>query len=347
MITSLSKESFLILTPAILFLYLWLYHFRNNTGIIETFKKNYILLILTSVLFISIVLLLLNSVGVSREGSHNNVNISLFSVKVFSDFINSFFKKNLLLMALFGLLIFFDNELQKNKLTSDYIKKHLKNIFIVFILALLIFIPQFIIYYRSGFIEGRYYVPYLLGYSFLIIYILKIIFDSKSISYISKYIYLFTVITYLFIEVISISIPEISAFSKRCRENTQVINFLKKYPGKNLLIVFDPAQQGYQVRSLKIHLDYLNVKKDYTYEFIKKKDINIFFSDTALYNKSMNFALRLFGNNLVDSKKDNSDISTILIYHDLNKNFIEKNKDWFKESNYKKNQNIYYTIYYK
>ncbi|MBK9332789.1 MAG: glycosyltransferase family 39 protein [Ignavibacteria bacterium] len=333
-ITSLSKESFLILTPAVLVLYLWLYHFKNNTGIIQTIKKNYILLILSSVLFIILVILLVNSVGVSREGSHNSVNIRLLSFNILSDFIDTVFKKNLLLISFLGLLIFFENELQKNSLSSDYIRKHIKNIVIVIILALLIIVPQFIIYYRSGFVVGRYYLPYLLGYSFLIIYILKIIFDSKSISSFSKYIYLFTIIAYLFIEVITISIPEISAFSKICRENTQVINFLRDSPDKKLLIVFDPAQQVYQVRSLKIYLDYLNVKKDFKYEFIKKEKINIFFSDTTLYNGAKNFALKLYGDNLIDSKNEKNDISTILILQGLDNKFIEMNKHWFIENNY-------------
>jgi len=346
-ITSLSKESFLILTPAVLFLYLWLYHLKNNTGIIQTFKRNYGLLFLTTVLIIAIVILLLNSVGISQKDSYSGVNVKLFSTKTIFDFITAIFSAKMFWLALLGIFIFFETELHNYKLKSDYVKRHLTTLLILLSLMLLIIIPQFIIYYKSGFNAGRYYVPYLLGYSFLIIYFLKFIFDSNSISSFTKYIYLLTVIAYLFIEVFTVSIPAISTFSKNCKENTQVVNFLSNYPDKNLLIVFDPAQQVYVIRSLKIHLDYLNVKKNYKYEFIKYDKLNVFFVDSALYNKSVNTALRLFGNNLVDSKKENTDISVILIYQGLKDSFIEKNKHWFKESNYKKEQTIFYTIYYK
>src|SRR4030095_4310618 len=37
---SLYKESFLLMVPAILFLYLWIYAFKNSLTIIESFKFN-------------------------------------------------------------------------------------------------------------------------------------------------------------------------------------------------------------------------------------------------------------------------------------------------------------------
>jgi len=285
-------------------------------------------------------------VAVNREHSYSGVNISMFSGKTLLEFLNMVLKTNMFLIVLFGIFIFFENELQKNKLSSDYLKKHIKTLFTILILTLLIIVPQLILYYKTGFIE-RYYLPYLMGYSILLIYILKIIFDSKSISTLVKYLYLSTIFVYLILELSTNTIPAITFFSKECRETTEIVNSIKNIQNKKLLIVFDPAQSGSKANSLKIYMDFLKIKEEYRYDFVKLGHVNKFFSDTVFYNKSFNYAKKLFGEKLIDSGKDNADIDLILIFRDLNKAFIDKNKSWFKETHYKKKQIFNYTLYYK
>lgn len=345
LITSLSKESFLILSPAILFLYLWIYSSKNNVGIIQSLKKNYIVIILPTFILIVFLFLLIKTVKIN-QGRYSGVDINLLSGNTLKNFIENIFTTNVFLLALFGIFIFFDNALQINRFSSEYIKKNLKNFLMVFILMLLIITPQFILYYKTGFVE-RYYLPYLMGYSFLLIYLLRIICDSKSISSFIKFLFSLTIITYLIIVIITNTIPAISFFTKNCKETTEVVNLIKKSRGNELLMVFDPAQSGAIVNSLKTYMDHLKINKEYKYDFVKLDRINKFFSDTSFYNKSLNYANTHFGEKLINSGKENADINTILIFFELNKSFIEKNKYWFKENDYKKKKFINYTLYYK
>jgi len=344
--TSLSKESFLIVIPAVLYLYLWIYSLKNDLGIIKSIKKNYLIIIVSTINSLVILFLIIKFLGINQDRSYSGVNISLFTSKTIFDFIYTVLKTDMFFLILLGIFIFFENELQKNKLNSEYLKKHIKTLFIIFGLISLIIVPQFIIYYKTGFIE-RYYLPYLIGYSFLLIYILKIIFESKSISSFLKYLYLSTLIIYLFIELSTKTIPSITFFSKECKETTEIVNSIKNNQNDVLLVVMDPAQSSSKANSLKIYMEFLKIRKDFKYDFVKKENINKFFTDTTFYNKSLKYAESLFGNNLIDSEKNNSDIDMILIFYGLNKPFIEKNKHWFKESEFKKKQIFFYTLYYK
>ncbi|MBK9332323.1 MAG: hypothetical protein IPM96_08010 [Ignavibacteria bacterium] len=342
----MSKESFLILTPAILYLYLWIYSLKNNTGIIKSLKNNFFTVFISSIVSLFILKIIIDLVGVNQNHSYSGVNFKLFSTKTIIDFLETVINTDMFLIFLLGLFIFFENEIHKNKLSSDYIKKHLKNLYALIGLSILIIVPQYILYYKTGFVD-RYHLPYLIGYSFLLIYVLKIIFESITISKFTKYLYLITIIVYLSLTIVTKTIPTISTFSKYCNATVEVVNSIKNNENEDLLIVLDPAQAASIVNSLKTYMDYLKINKDYKYEFVKSEKINKFFSDTTFYNKTYKYAVQLFGNKLFNSEKESSKIDMILIFSGLNKPFIEKNKSWFKESDFKKKQTITYTLYYK
>jgi len=343
---SLSKESFLILVPAVLYLYLWIYSSKNKTGIKQSLKKNFLTIFIPSVFSLSTLLLIIKLLGVNQNRSYSGVNVSLFSGNTIIDFLETVFNTDMFLIFLLGLFIFFENEIQKNKLTSDYVKSHLKNLFKLLGLIILIIVPQFILYFKTGFVE-RYYLPYLIGYSFLLIYILRIIFESKSISTFFKYLYLSTIIVYLSLTLVTNTIPAISSFTNYCNATEDVVNSLKLTQDKTTLVVLDPALNYHKVYSLKIYLDHLKIKRDFKYDFVKLDKSNKFFSDTSFYNKQLNYAKKNLGEDIIDTEKNNDDIDNIMIFTGLNEIFINKNQHWFKESDYSKKQNYFYTLYYK
>jgi len=344
--TSLSKESFLILVPSILILYIWLYSSKNNTGIFQTLKKNSIIIGIVTMFSVTILYSIIKLLGKNQNTSYSGVNINLFSYKTLIDFLNTVVNTDMFLIFLLGLFIFIENELQKNKLSSDYFKKHLKNLLVIFVLILSIIVPQFILYYKTGFVE-RYYLFYLIGYAFLLVYILRIIFESTSISSFIKYLYLSTIIMYLSLTLIANTIPSISSFTKYCNATEEVVNYLKKSPNNTTLIVLDPAIDYHKFYSLNIYLNHLKIKNDYKFDFIKLETKNKFFSDTSFYNRQLNFAKKKVGENLINNGNEIYEFNSILLFTVFDKPFIEKNKKWFNASEYKKKSNYFYTFYYK
>jgi len=333
--TATSKESFLITIPAILFLYLWIYGLKNKIGIFESFKKNIFTTVTVSIILLLFTFILVRNVGIDQH-AYAGVDSNSFSVSVIIGFLDTIISNNFFFIILIGLFIFFENELQNNKLRSDYIKQHSKNLFFIILFALLVLLPQLALYFKSGFLSGRYYLPYLIGYTFFVIYILKIIFDSKTISKYIKYLYLSSIIAFIVIELISVTIPSLVYHSRKCKASTQMIETIAKDNHKDLLVVLDPAQNYYEFYSLKLILEDLGVKLDYQYDFIYFENKGKLYSNKKLYDKVLQESTSLLGDKLIDSTKDNSRLNNILIFGGLDNKFIEKNGKWFNTNNYRK-----------
>ncbi len=347
--TCLCKESFLIFTPAILFLYVWIYSIKNEISIIKSLKQNYLIILLASLFTLIIFITIIKLIGINQDRSYSGVDINLFSDKTISDFIFLVFNTNIFLFSLLGIFIFFENELQNNKLSSIYIKRNIKSLLITFLFMLIVIIPQFILYYKTGFI-GRYFLPFFMGFSFLLTYIIKIIFESKTISFFIKILYLTAIIFYIFLELQTVTLPSISNFSKKCRATTDLVETIIQDKDKDLLLVFDPVLNFYDIYSIDLYLDYLDDPRDYKYDLVKVDKLGKLFSDPSFLKKRIEVSNKFLEENqfrIIDSSKQYPDINNLLIFDGLTDKFIQKNKNWFNESRFNKKQFGNYTFYSK
>lgn len=348
-LTMLSKESFFVLTPSILFLYLWFFSLKNNITLFMSLKRNYVMILICFLLSIPVFYSIIYIIGINQGHSYSGIDVNLFSVNTFSDFINLFSKTNIFIVILLGIFIFFENELQENKFSSLHIKRHIGDFLIIFIFMLSVIIPQFILYYKTGLL-GRYYLPLYFGFSFCLIYLLKIIFDSKTISSFTKYFYLTIIIIYLILELKTETIPAIKSFSNKCKATTKVVNSIENDPDKDLLIVLDPVLNYWDLFSFNLYLEYLKVQKDYKYDLIYVDKLGKIFSDPVYLNKRKTLSNDFIKKNkfkVLDSIKQYNNINNILIFENLNTKFIQKNKNWFDENEFDKSQYGNYTFYSK
>jgi len=339
-LTSLSKESFLIVVPAVLFLYLFIYSQKNDITILKAIKNNYLIIIIGSILFIIFIASLIKIVGINHEHRYSGVDLKLFSSKTISDFTINIFSKNLFLLSLFAIFIILENGFTKKyKFPSKSLKIVISLLFFMFI----VIVPQFIIYYKTGIYE-RYYLPYLFGMSFTLIYLLK---QVSEISIFLKYFFTTTVVVFLLLETFTVTIPLITNYSNECKATTDVVNLIETNPGKKLLFVMDPVQNFWDAYKLKIYIDFTEKDVIYFYDFIKRDYLHKNFADTVYYNDLSRQSKRLSGKNLIDSLSDFSDLNEILVLWSLESKFKNENKKWFNESEFKKKKFGNYTLYLK
>lgn len=348
LITGLCKENFIIAIPSAAFLYVWMFSFKNKVTILNSLKSNFKIILSLFTVTILLLLCIFLLVGINNQ-NYAGLDTKKLGPEVILNFITNLFNYKIFIVILIGLFLILISYLlnRKNKQTkSGDVKIHKYYFLNLFLLFSLITVPQYILYLKTGLI-GRYLMPFMMGFSFVLIFILKFLFDSKSSPRIIKYSYLLLIFIFLFFEVKNNTIVTLMDFAKECTATTRMADLIVKDPRDKLLLVMDPAMNYHEVYSLQIYLDYLNSNKNYKYDFVKTDYRSKYFSDTGNYNLFADAARDKFRTSMIDSSKSNEDINTILVFVTLDKKFVKKNIGWFKEDNFTKENIGKYTLYRK
>lgn len=345
LIASLCKESFMIVIPATVFLYFGIYHVHKKTTLFETLKQNKYILIGSVIVCVAVMLSILKLIGTDPDQSYSGVDVNLLSGKVYLDFLSSMFKIYMLIAFFIGLFFVIDHFLSDLKNTKTKLKNFLKSILYIFLFFLMVIIPQLIIYYKTGFIGGRYYLPYLFGFAFILTYLIKIIFDNSKISKFVKLLFLALVIGLFLDQTIKDTIPSLVKFSDECRSNTDMVYEISKQPESQLLIVMDPVQNYYKIYPYQVFLKHLNTRTDFKFHFEKFDFIGGIFKDSSFYNNAKKLSDTTYGKRQIDVNADNKDIQYIMVFNGLNKKFTEINSKWFRPSDFIAKQYSQHILY--
>jgi hypothetical protein len=343
LLACLTKESFLLTIPALMVLYVWIYSSNTGKGILKAIKENLLVLGLFVILSIAIVAVITISVGIDPEQSYSGVDVSLYTSKTLSDFGTFLMKLSIFFVFLFGLFIILDHFATESSPSKVKIYDLLK----IILLFLLIVVPQYLLYYKIGFVGGRYYVPLLIGFSLTIVLVMKMLEEQKAVSQFVRVLFLGTVLSYLIIQLTFFVIPELSQFSKECKEHRAVMIDIAENPNKNLLIAFDPVQNHYNIYPLSIIFEHYGGKINYKYDLVKSDFLNPIYRDTSFYNTAARLSSRAYKDKTIDSTAENTEIANIMVYAGLEKKFVGKNKLWFRESDYEKRKAGRFFVYKK
>lgn len=340
---SLSKETFAILIPGIIFLYIWLYNIQYNISTKESIKKNYSFILFFIIYYTSILIFLVFVVGANKQG-YAGLEIKNFVQDFVNGVLLKLFTEPLLIIISVGIIIISIFEV---KWKNNIILKLKDNFLYITVFFLLITVPQCIVYLKSGFVD-RYYLPYILGFSFFLIYTVKKLFQEKKIQKYVKYGYLTLVFAFLIFEIKEKAISPLKTFAQDCKINSNMVNAIVQNIGNDeLLMVMDPVQNFHEVFSLKTYLNHLKGVGQYKYDFIKANYISKYFADTADYNEGMVYAFEELGNNLIDSINNDLDIKNIFVFSHLNDRFVKKAANWFDASKYRKETFGRFILYFK
>lgn len=344
--TSLCKESFILIIPAIMFLYILLYAKKNSLSFIDTVRQNRLQVIALSSMFIILIAAIFIIVGFNSQ-TYAGIDIDLFSISVIFEYLKSIIEFYIFYFIIAGILILIIPEAKKSGIMNS-IKSGAKTNLGIIALFILITFPQYILYFKTGFAD-RYLLPFMTGYFFMLIYIHRKISENQFIPLIVKTFYAISIFCFIIFEILFKSVPLLNNFSRNCMETTKLANAIveNSREGSDLLFVMDPVQNYHEVYSMKIFLDSYNLKENYYYDFVKSEYINPVFADTAFYNRCERDAYTDLGNGLIIHNKDNYQIENILIFRSLENKFIEKNRNWFNQDKFKKGRYGGYILYQK
>jgi hypothetical protein len=188
LLATLSKESFVFFIPAYLLLLLWLQQQKYPDKAFTAILKGNLLiilflsLILLTELYVIVFLIGTNKIGYAGTDEH-------FSIFKLVKFIYLQLQENYLYLFLMGFGFFLLLQSVKNLTFKSLLdlKKATPYLFNVLILLAIIF-PQFVLYAKSGFNE-RYLLPFVLGFSIFICYLLHKTQENKNITLFTKKIF--------------------------------------------------------------------------------------------------------------------------------------------------------------
>lgn len=345
---SLSKESFILMIPAVLFLYIWLYDKKYNLGLIEAVKVNKYLVSIPVFIMSGLLIYIIFFVGIDPTGQ-TGIDSRIFSLLFIREFIFTMRHYTIFLIILFGMLILLDHDAKDTKnFKTIFPGKLLKDFLNVTILFLLIIIPQYILYYKSG-MRDRYFLPFVVGFSFFTIYLLKLIFDSQNITRFVKYLHFSMILFLLIFEIRFNTIDYIVKFAADSKSSVKMLDSIISNTGKDasILAVIDPVSGYEQGRSFMIYLNNIAEMDKVYFDLVRKDYVTDSFSDSSFTRISENATFAYLSSHLIDSIKNKSSIECIAVFPKLEKNFIEKNKEWFDEGNFRREEFDFYTVYFK
>lgn len=346
---SASKESFILVIPAIIFLYLWIYSNKFQINIRQTIKENKLSLIILFLIFV-FSLLLIKIFVLNNAPKYTGVDIKILSFSVLKGFFSEILSLIITYLIILGILIFSIYTLYKNQIKGikNVISELNKKYGFITITFLLITIPQYLNYYKSTLLN-RYYLPFLLGFSLYLVYLNNQIDKAQYISKLVKYLFTVLIIVFVFFELKNVTIKDFKHSSNDAKMVKNLVGSVTDKINKDstILIVIDPVQNIQPCRAL---LYYLRDIKEYSkvkVRFTKRNDVHKIYSDTTFYNNMLNISSRMFRNESFDSLKNKNEINGVVILWGLEENFLKENNNWFKTEDFNRYQFGIYRLYTK
>lgn len=318
-------------------------------SIFTSLKNNiFIIFIICSVFFGS--LLMVKIFVLDNGPRYSGIDSGTLSKEAISGFLKTVFSLRISYLIFTGIFILtFYNLIKKNTPSIGEKFSQLKENFLnITILFLLICLPQYLNYHKSSLVN-RYYLPFILGFSFYLIFLYNRIVSFVGISKSIKIFFSLLLAVLIFFELRINVIPRFRQYANDQKVTGKFLNSINSNVSKDsiILIVMEPVQQAVPGIALLVYLrdvkDYHNVK----FRFSKKKVSSNIFSDTAYYNATLKRMSELYGKQLFDSIQNKNQINTVAILYEMEENFLNENQDWFKEMNFRRERYGGFVIYIK
>jgi hypothetical protein len=342
--SSLCKESFIVLIPAILFWKIWLYSSRNKVSFIDAVYKNlfsisFLILIVFIELYIIIVFVGTNKLGYVGVDQ----NIHLF--RLLGSSIYFTIRRGPFILALFGMFLIMRSRFNNQKFSIyDIFKVFIDNFLKITILFSLIFFPQAFLYNKTGFWD-RYLLPVFLAFSFLVVYLQREIDRSGGISYFLKKIFVILLIIMLWFKVE----PTINIAKAFTNEGVATSSFLKSITmntneNSEILIASDPVDNFEWSISISSYLKLVGNRSNYYFIWIE--------TDRIVHNSEFSERLRKeikaeFKDKNLTNIRDFEKVECIGIFPGLEEAFLAQSSTWFKRNKYQREGFDKFLVYIK
>lgn len=320
---SLSKESFILLIPGLLFWKTWPAMETGQDGsLIKSIINNLVCIIPLLLIFLAELWLTLSTIGTTAVG-YAGIDRSLISfIKVcFSFFM--FTSALPAVIVLFALLVLAINSYSN---TSELIIFFKKSLIVLFIFIVIVF-PQTLIYTKTGMFE-RYFLPSAFASAILCIHTcrqLRLYFPRmKNIVMSIMTLFVIVYIGYAFIAARCFAVEGIATneFLNKIASSTT--------PEKPILIVADCGKQYEWTIALYTYLNYKADRKNLYLQSILNPPYSEFESNLL---RSEN-VLKIYNNNMLGAIQNKDDINCIAIMPEIESLFLKQNSSWFNSNNF-------------
>ena len=167
-LSTLSKESFLLLLPALILLLIYLSMLKNKLSLRDAIKKNLASVTILTAIFLGCVVYIKMFIGTGGTGYAGVAGLNLKTYgETFWDLSKNIWLGYLILAQALILLFF-----SLKKKSQEKMRERVKKIAFPVILFLAIVFPQVVLHAQSGFMK-RYLVPVMLAYALMFVFFLR------------------------------------------------------------------------------------------------------------------------------------------------------------------------------
>lgn len=324
LLMSLSKESYILMLPAIALLIVWLHKRRIGTWS-KAIQSTAFSCIILLFLFLGELLFVKYFVGTTPEIGYAGFNgFHLSAVWQASRSLGMNGDWWIILISLFPLLIqsYQENSLKLGHSTSwKSLYQTFSSLVILLILFALIVIPQAILYAKSG-ISQRYLFPGIVAYSLLNIWLYR---DTNQRSKnLSQFILLLIGISLSFKLHAVWGTARIFALEGKATNQLLTTIAANTTPTESILIVTNPLVYYEWNYSIKKYLNYVSDRTNLYVASFEQVDTNDFGKK-----------LRTFYNGqTIEKVKEKNQIQCIVVFPSLNKAFLRNSLNWFNRQQY-------------
>jgi hypothetical protein len=338
---TLSKEPFMLLTPAVVLWNVILYRQHHQLSLIEAIKANLGKIVLLAIVCLGELAFILLKVGTTRMGYAGVDSDSLTLHNIAFTLKQLFLASNPLLVVIIGtvfLVVLTSKIVDDHVLTPKQPFKSLRPLFEeLFYVAVLVgtfVVPQAVLYAKSGF-ELRYLIPGVMGFAFLNIYLLAKSEQLVNIKAVKLGINAILVIATLL--TLAVNFRGAYKWGKAFAADGAAVNRALATLASNtnsndaILIVADPALD-YEA-SHSVHR-YLTIQASKTNIYIQpiwrldRSDYSPFLTELASLHR------RQLENLYIDHLRDKSQIKAIFTWGGADKAFNQLPPTWFNAEGY-------------
>jgi hypothetical protein len=311
--------------PAILLWKMFLDYDRQKLPINKIIKTNLLTILILSIIVLLELYYIINFTGTHSLG-YAGIETEKFPIIKFTrDSIYTIRHNIFFIVFLMGLLVYAISLWINNKNIKKLFINLLQEFSAIFIIFLLIVIPQMLLYYKSGMIE-RYLLPAMLGYAMIVSYIIHKI---KHI-FLWRVIIILFVIVIIFFEFLSV-VSAAKQFTKEGKITNTLLNnvAVNTTPTSKILIVIDPINQYEYAYSIKTYLNLMLNLNQINFYMAKNDSIKNMFNDDR-FNKSLFDSFNNSFNNII-VHDINKDFDIIIIFPNLLSRIQCNRNDYFEK----------------
>ncbi|NIM13825.1 MAG: hypothetical protein GTO45_17275 [Candidatus Aminicenantes bacterium] len=353
-LASWTKESFILMIPALIFLKLWLTYQKEEKPSCSSCLRGENIVISVVLLLVCIVELIhiLRNVGTTGVvyAGYEGFTVTKFLKILIQMTMSTHGWVILIQLVLIGIVYYVKSK--KHKITALLTPLH--TLLWPVILAGLIVVPQVALYMKSG-IQERYLLPGAIGYTFLMVVLLRYVRLNTLLSRELKWKakekrpQLVVLILLIIVALLQLRVTRYTAigFARDGQHtNAWLHSIQQNTQPQDLVLVITRMKKHYEASiSLKTYMDFKMKRKNTLFSPVTldiKPSKHIFWKqlNNDFYSRFPGFRLQDPG--------DRDCVQTIIIFPGLEKRFLDFSAPWFKPAQFKRYTNDGgYVSYYK